>query len=71
MNTLYWLYCPMATKKKLSIKDSIKRPGALTRAAKAAGMSVSEYAQKHKGDKGLRGRQARFYFTLQKMRKKK
>lgn len=61
----------MATKKKLSIKDSIRRPGALTRAAKAAGMSVSEYARKHKADKGLRGQQARFYFTLQKMRKKK
>lgn len=56
-------------KKRLSIKDSIKRPGALTRAAKAAHMSVGAYAQKHRHDKGLRGRQARFYFTLQKMRK--
>lgn len=45
----------MATKKKLVVKDSIKRPGALTKAAKAAGMSVAEYAQKHKGDKGLKG----------------
>lgn len=58
-------------KKKLSVKKAIRRPGALTRAAKSAGMSVSEYAQKHKGDKGLRGQQSRFYFTLQKMRKKK
>lgn len=58
-----------AKKKKLNIKKAIKRPGALTRAAKAAGMSVSAYARKHRGDKGLRGRQARFYFVLQKMRK--
>jgi len=58
-------------KKKLSIKKAIRRPGALTRASKAAHMSVAAYAQKHRHDKGLRGKQARFYFTLQKMRKKK
>lgn len=61
----------MATKKKLSIKDSIKRPGALTRKAKAAGMSLSEFASKHKNDKGLTGQQSRFYFTLKKIGKKR
>jgi len=60
----------MVKKKKLSIKDSVKRPGALTKAAKGAGMSVAEYAQKHRGDKGLRGQQARFYFVLMGMKKK-
>jgi len=28
------------------IKDAVKRPGALTRKAKSAGMSVSEFANK-------------------------
>jgi len=28
------------------IKDAVKRPGALTRKAKSAGMSVSEFASK-------------------------
>lgn len=57
---------------RLDIKKAIKRPGALTRKAKAAGMSVYEYAQKHKHDKGLTGYQARFYlFTLRKLAKKR
>ena len=63
-------FVTMVKKKKLDVKKSIQRPGALTKAAKAAGMSVAEYAQKHKGDKGLKGQQARFYFVLQKIRKK-
>jgi hypothetical protein len=33
----------MAKKKKKWIQDAIKHPGALTRKAKAAGMSLSEY----------------------------
>jgi hypothetical protein len=51
-------------------KKTTQKPRPLIKAAKAAGMSVAEYAQKHKGDKGLKGQQARFYFVLQKVRKK-
>lgn len=54
---------------KLNIKKAIKRPGALTRKAKEAGMSNEEYARKHRHDKGRTGQQARFYFTLKKVRK--
>ena len=60
----------MSVKKRLNIKKAIKRPGALTRKAKAAGMSLYEYASKHRKDKGLTGQQARFYFTLRKINSK-
>ncbi len=46
------------------IARAIKRPGALTRKAKAAGLSVHEYARQHQHDKGLTGRQARFYLKV-------
>lgn len=58
-------------KKKLDIKKAIKSPGSLTRSAKAAGMSVSKFAQKHKNDKGKTGQRAKFYFTLRKIAKKR
>jgi len=35
--------------------------------AKAAGMSTREYAEKHKGDKGKTGKQARLALTLMGM----
>ena len=57
--------------KKLNIKKAIKRPGALTRKAKASGMTPMQFARAHKGDKGLTGQQARFALTLNKLRKKK
>lgn len=62
----------MAKKKqsKLNIKKAIKRPGALTRKAQAAGMSVQAFARKHKNDKGLTGKQARFALTLKKISNK-
>lgn len=41
----------------------IKRPGALTRKAKAAGEGVQEFAAKHEHDPGLTGKQARFAVT--------
>lgn len=56
---------------KLNIQEAIKRPGALTRKAKAAGMSPMEFARKNKGAKGLTGQQARFALTLSKLRKRK
>lgn len=46
------------------IAGAIKHPGALTRKAKASGMSTSAYASKHASDKGTTGRQARLAQTL-------
>ncbi|MDD5722637.1 MAG: hypothetical protein PHY29_02730 [Syntrophales bacterium] len=57
------------------IKKAIKRPGALTKKAKSAGMSVSAYAEKvtKKGSKASARtkRQANLAKTLRKMGKKK
>ena len=52
------------------IKKAIKRPGALTRKAKAAGMSVSQYCSR----KGLTGRtrkQCNLARTLKKISKRR
>ena len=51
------------------IAKAIKRPGALTRKAKAAGEGTQEYARGHAGDKGRTGRQARFALLLNRLRK--
>lgn len=63
----------MTTKKKW-IQDAIKRPGALTKKAKAAGMSTSAYANKvtAKGStaSARTKKQANLAKTLGKMRKK-
>lgn len=61
----------MAKKQTKWIQKAIKRPGALTRKAKAAGMSVYEFALKHRNDPGTTGRQARLYFTLRKLAKRR
>jgi len=57
------------------IQKAIKRPGALTRKAKKAGMSVSAYARKvtKKGSKASTRtkRQANLAKTLRKLRKRK
>jgi hypothetical protein len=58
-------------KKEKWIAGAIKRPGALTKKAKAAGMGVQAYARKMKGAKGRTGKQARLALTLSKLRKKK
>lgn len=50
--------------KKKFIQKAIKRPGALTRKARAAGMSVLEFARRHQHDSGLTGQQARFYLHV-------
>jgi hypothetical protein len=49
----------MKSKKTKGFKP-VKRPGALTRKAKAAGESVSEFAKSHEHSPGLTGKQARF-----------
>lgn len=51
------------------IAGAIKRPGALTRKAKAAGMSPMAYARKMRHAAGRTGRQARLALTLRKFRK--
>ena len=38
----------------------VKRPGALTKKADAAGKGVQAFAKEHYNDKGLTGKQARF-----------
>lgn len=46
------------------IKKAIKRPGALTAKAKAAGMSVAQYAKSHAHEGGQAGEESRFYRTV-------
>lgn len=48
------------------IAGAIKRPGALTAKAKAAGMSIDAFAAAHRHDKGVTGDQARFYLGVLK-----
>lgn len=52
------------------IQGAVKRPGALTRKAKAAGEGVQEFARSHKNAPGRTGKQARLALTFDKIRKK-
>lgn len=52
------------------IAGAIKRPGAFSAKAKAAGESTRAYAEEHKGDKGRTGKQARLALTLMRMHRK-
>lgn len=45
-------------------KFKIKRPGALTRKAEAAGQGICTFARMHYRDADLTGRQARFYINV-------
>lgn len=49
------------------IQSAIKRPGAFTRKAKAAGMTVQAYARKMRHAPGRTGKQARLALTLKKI----
>jgi hypothetical protein len=51
------------------IAGAIKHPGAETRAAEKAGMSVQAYAKKHEHDPGTAGKRARLAMTLKKINK--
>jgi len=53
------------------IQKAIKRPGAFTRKAKAAGMTVQSYARKMRHAAGRTGKQARLALTLAKISKRK
>ena len=62
----------MAKRKKKWISQAIKRPGALTRKAKTAGMSVAEFiAHPPKGITAQTRRQINLAKTLKKLRPKK
>ena len=58
-------------KKKNWITGAIKRPGALTKKAKAAGMSPMAFARASQGAKGLTGQQARAAINMQKRNRRK
>ena len=61
----------MAAKKSNWIAGATKNShGQFAAKAKAAGMSTSAYAQKHKGDSGTTGKQARLALALAKARSK-
>jgi hypothetical protein len=53
------------------IKGAVKRPGALTRKAKAAGEGVQTFARANAGAGGLTGKQSRLAMTFAKMAKKR
>lgn len=61
----------MPAPKKKFIKKAIKRPGALTQKADAAGMTPTQFAQAHKGDPGQTGAEARFMLNVLKPASKK
>ena len=50
------------------MKGAVKHKGALRQAAHRAGMSTSEFAEKHKNDAGVTGRRARLAMTFKKYR---
>ena len=52
------------------IKSAIKKPGAMTAAAKREGVSNSKYEQEHKNDSGKAGKRARLAITLSHMHKR-
>lgn len=53
------------------MSSAVKRPGAATRKAKAAGMSVQEWATAHQHDSGLSGQQARYAKTAKKIARRR
>lgn len=50
------------------IQGAIKHPGSFSKSAKAAGKSVSEFAQEHKHDSGKTGQRARLALVLKGLR---
>ena len=52
------------------MQKAVKHPGAFTAKAKAAGMSVSAFAQKNKHASGTLGKQARLALVFERQAKK-
>lgn len=59
-----------ARKGRKWIAGAIKRPGAFTKKAKAAGMGVQAYARKMRRAGGRTGKQARLALTLSRLRRR-
>jgi hypothetical protein len=57
--------------KRKWIAKAISRPGALTRKARAAGMSVQAFARKHRASLGRLGKQSRLAITLKKIARRR
>jgi len=53
--------------KRKWIANAIRRPGALTRSAKALYMTPMEYARTHAHAPGIAGKRARLALTLRKL----
>ena len=60
-----------ARKGRKWIAGAIKRPGAFTRKAKAAGMGVQAYARKMRKAAGRTGKQARLALTLGRLARRR
>ncbi len=58
-------------KKKNWIQDMNMDEGAMTKQAKAMGMTPMQFAAKNKSTKGKTGKRARLAITLSKLNKKK
>ena len=56
-------------KEKNWIQNAVKKPGALTMAAKKAGMTNAEYEKKHMHDSGVAGKRSRLAMTLKNLHK--
>ena len=57
--------------RKNFIAGAIKKPGALTKSAKAAGESPMAFAAEHRKSKGKTGQRARFALLLRKLAAKR
>jgi hypothetical protein len=53
------------------IQSAVKHPGAATAAAKAEGLTVRAWAEKHQHDPGVTGQRARLALTLEGISRKK
>jgi hypothetical protein len=49
------------------IQGAVEHPGAATRKAAAEGLTVHEWASRHRHDKGRTGEQARLALTLERV----
>lgn len=52
------------------IQGAVKHPGAATAAAKAEGLTVRAWAEKHQHDQGVTGKRARLALTLEGISRK-
>lgn len=53
------------------IQRAVKHPGAVTRKAEQEGLTVHEWALKHRGDEGRTGKQARLALTLERLHQRR